>query len=207
MALNTNRGEAIMTRSILVLGVVGVCLYACDSPVTSPKSASRTPSTDASMARLANTTAAMTSDSKIVSFETMYGVDEGFVNNKAIRGVLGDELPWAVGSAVGSLTVGGHLTATVHGIVFTNDEEVPPELRGINDEPTFRALVSCLVSEKKGKKISTVNVTTAPFAATRTGDANIDAHVQLPAECVAPIIFIISGSEEHWFAVTGAETS
>jgi hypothetical protein len=196
-----------MSRSILVFGLAGVCMLACDAPATSPSSAAKSPTSDASMDRHAGAAVGKTSNPKIVSFETMYGVDEGFVDNKAIRGVLGDELPWAVGSAVGSLTVGGHLTATVRGIVFTNDEEVPPELRGINDEPTFRALVSCLVSEKKGKKISTVNVTTAPFAATRAGDSNIDAWVKLPADCVAPIIFIISGTEEHWFAVTGAETS
>ena len=198
-----------MTRSILVLGVAGVCLCACgDSPSTLPKSASRSPSIDASRDRFASHTLATTSVSKIVSFETMYGVDEGFVKNKSIRGVEGDELPWAVGSAVGSLTVGGHLTATVRGIVFTQDPEVPPDLRGINDEPTFRALVSCLLSEKKGgKKISTVNVTTAPFPATPAGDSDIDAQVQLPADCVAPINFIISGTEDHWFAVTGAETS
>ena len=196
-----------MTRSILVLGVAGAFMLACDSPATSPDRASRSSSIDASADRLAEHPHATTSTSRIVSFETMYGVDEGFVDNKAIRGVLGDELPWAVGSAVGSLTVGGHLTASVRGIVFTNDEEVPPELRGINDEPTFRALVSCLLSEKKGKKISTVNVTTAPFAATRSGNADIDAWIKLPADCVAPIIFIISGTEEHWFAVTGAETS
>ena len=73
------------------------------------------------MVRHASTPAAPTSDSKILSFETMYGVDDGFVKNKAIRGVEGDELPWAVGSAVGSLTVGGHLTVSVRGIVFTND--------------------------------------------------------------------------------------
>jgi hypothetical protein len=155
----------------------------------------------------ASTPAAPTSDSKILSFETMYGVDDGFVKNKAIRGVEGDELPWAVGSAVGSLTVGGHLTVSVRGIVFTNDPEVPPDLRGINDETDFRALVSCLVSEtKNGKKISTVNITTAPFPATPTGDSDIDAQLQLPGDCVAPIIFILSGEEDHWFAVTGAET-
>jgi hypothetical protein len=194
-----------MTRSILALGVVGMSIFACDSHVTSPKSASRAPSDDASMERLASTKDKSPSDLNIVAFESMYGVDGAFVDNTAIRGVLGDELPWAVGRAVGSLTVGGHLTVHVRGVVFTNDEEVPPELRGKNDEPTFRALVSCLLSE--GKKISTVNVATAQFPATTTGNSDIDAHVKLPTDCVAPIIFIMSGTEDHWFAVTGAETS
>ncbi|HEX7981832.1 MAG TPA: hypothetical protein VF461_24720 [Gemmatimonadaceae bacterium] len=198
-----------MTRSILVLGLAGVCLLACDdSSATSPRDPSTSRSGVGPTARSASTPLAATSDSKIVSFETMYGVDEGFVKNKAIRGVEGDELPWEVGSAVGSLTVGGHLTVSVRGIVFSSDPEVPPELRGINDEDNFRALVSCLVSEKKnGKKISTVNVTTGPFPSTRSGDSDIDAQLQLPADCVAPIIFILSGSEDKWFAVTGAETS
>src|SRR5262249_48709846 len=34
-------------------------------------------------------------------------------------------------------------------------------------------------------------------------DSDIDAQIELPEECVAPIIFIIAGSEEKWFAVTG----
>src|SRR3954453_17780975 len=101
-----------MTRSIFVLGLAGVCVLACDSPGTSPTSASKIPSVDASADRRGSEKVGTKSDPKIVSFETMYGVDEGFVDNKAIRNVLGDELPWAVGSAVGSLTVGGHLTAT-----------------------------------------------------------------------------------------------
>jgi hypothetical protein len=93
----------------------------------------------------------------------------------------------------------------VRGIVFTHDDEVPREIRGINDEESFRALVSCLLSEGGG--IKTVNVVTAPFPATRTGNSDIDAHLHLPRDCVAPIIFILSGSEDKWFAVTGAETS
>ena len=89
-------------------------------------------------------------------------------------------------------------TASVRGSC-SRTTEVPPDLRGINDETNFRALVSCLVSEKKnGKKISTVNVTTAPFPATPTGDSDIDAQLQLPGDCVAPIIFIMSGEEDHW---------
>jgi hypothetical protein len=152
--------------------------------------------------------------SKIISFETMYGVDGAFVNSKEIRGVRGDELPWDVGSATGSLTVSGHLTISVRGIVFSNDPEVPANIRGTNDESEFRGLVSCLISEPPGKnhdkgkpKIETVNIITAGFPATPTGDSDIDTNVTLPDDCVAPIIFVMSGSENKWFAVTGAETS
>ena len=141
----------------------------------------------------------------IISFTTMYGVDGGFVGHTDIRGVRGDELPWMLSSANGSLSKDGHLTISVRGLVFTRDPEVPPELRGINDEPSFRALVSCLTDEGHGR-VSTVNITTSPFPATRNGDSDIDTTVSLPGGCVAPIIFVISGAEEHWFAVTGAET-
>src|SRR5947208_2593241 len=142
----------------------------------------------------------------IVSFTTMYGVDGGFVNHTDIRGVRGDELPWMLSSATGSLSTDGHLTISVRGLVFTRDPEVPPELRGINDETSFRALVSCLTDEGHGR-VSTVNITTSGFPATRNGDSDIDTTVSLPGGgCVAPIIFVLSGSEDKWFAVTGGET-
>jgi hypothetical protein len=198
----------IMTRPNSTLGLavvlgLGVALaLACDSHPTTP----RQPGVRTSDARSASVAAtSVTALSKIVSFETMYGVDEAFVKHTQIRGVRGDELPWDVGSAVGSLTVGGHLTVSVRGIVFANDPEVPVNLRGINDEEQFRALVSCLVSDHKGN-VATVNVTTQGFAATPTGNSDIDAMVTLPSSCVAPIIFILSGSEDKWFAVMGAET-
>ena len=191
-----------MTRPI-TLGLVAALVLACDSHPTTP----RQPGVRSSGTRLASVSAsAVTPSSKIVSFETMYGVDEAFVKHNQVRGVRGDELPWVVGSAVGSLTVGGHLTISVRGIVFSNDPEVPANLRGINDEDQFRALVSCLVSDHKGN-VATVNLTTRGFAATSTGDSDIDATVALPGSCVAPIIFILSGSEDKWFAVMGAETS
>jgi len=143
---------------------------------------------------------------QILSWGTMYGVDGGFVNHTDIRGVRGDELPWMVSSASGSLTTDGHLMISVRGLVFTRDPEVPPELQGINDETSFRALVSCLTDEGKGR-VSTVNITTGGFPATRSGDSDINTTVALPPSCVAPIIFVLSGSEDKWFAVTGAETS
>lgn len=197
-----------MTRSIYTLGLGAALLFACNDsnhPVspqgTVPRpSATRTASANGASAGI-----------QIVTFQTMYGVDDAFINNTSIRGVKGDELPWVIGSATGSLGVGGHLIASIRGLVFADDPSVPPELRGINDESEFRALVSCLVSESPGKgngkpKVQTVNILTGGFAATRTGDSNIDAHVQLPGDCVAPVIFIMSGSEDKWFSVMGGET-
>ncbi len=141
----------------------------------------------------------------ILSFTTMAGVDGAFVKNNPIRGVKGDDLPWDIASATGSLTTDGHLQITVRGLVFSNDPSVPPNLRGTNDETDFRALVSCLSSGKKGKgHVVTVNITTPGFPATPTGDSDIDTVVTLPEQCVAPIVFILSGSEDRWFAATGA---
>jgi hypothetical protein len=142
---------------------------------------------------------------KILEFSTMYGVDGPFVNNNQIRGILGDELPWEIGHVSGSLGKDGRLNIEVKGLVFANDPSVPINLRGINDEDTFRALVSCL-SEGAGDQITTVNITTGGFKATKTGDSHIQTRVELPKSCVAPVIFILSGSEDKWFSVTGAET-
>ena len=77
--------------------------------------------------------------STIMSFGTMYGVDGAFVKHNQIRGVRGDELPWAVGSATGSLTTDGHLVIHARGIVFANDPSVPPNIVGTNDDLDFGA--------------------------------------------------------------------
>jgi hypothetical protein len=142
----------------------------------------------------------------IMAFGTMYGVDEGFVGPASpIRGVPGDELPWEIeGSARGALTTDGHLRIRVRGLVFTQDDVVPPELRGKNDEEQFRAMVSCISEDPTGA-VTTASVITEGFAATEEGDSDINARVTLPNPCVAPIIFILAGSEDKWFAVTGFE--
>jgi hypothetical protein len=138
----------------------------------------------------------------VMDFQTMYGVDEAFVGANPIRDIIGDELPWEIARGVhGRLTNRGHLRIRVRGLVFTHDPEVPPEKQGTNDEDQFRAVVSCLVEE--GGEVVTMNIPTDGFPATPSGNADIDAQLQLPAECVAPIIFVIAGSEDKWFAVTG----
>src|SRR5881398_2071184 len=140
----------------------------------------------------------------VLSFSTMVGVDDAFVGRNQVRGVRGDELPWDVGTVNGSLTTDGHLQLNVTGIVFSNDPSVPPELRGINDEDNFRALLSCQTPGNGRGNVTVTNVMTQGFPATRSGNSNIDAFITLTNPCVAPIIFVMSGSENKWFAVTGS---
>jgi hypothetical protein len=139
------------------------------------------------------------------TFDTMYGVDGPFVGEGfPIRGIPGDELPWEVKEARGKLDTDGHLTIRVKGLVFKDAPEVPVELRGKNDESEFRGVVSCWTEE--GDQVGTVNVVTPGFPATVSGDSLIRATLNLPDPCVAPIIMVLAGSEDKWFAVTGFES-
>jgi hypothetical protein len=92
----------------------------------------------------------------------------------------------------------------VKGLVFKDVPEVPPELRGKNDEAQFRAVVSCLT--ESGDAVKTANVITQGFPATASGDCSIRATVDLPNPCVAPVVMVLAGSEMKWFAVAGFES-
>jgi len=140
----------------------------------------------------------------LLDFQHMYGVDGPFIGDaNAIGGIEGDELPWDVGLAQGRLDANGNLLLHVRGVVFKNDPSVPPDLRGINDETEFRAAVVCLTEQGTG--VAQQAVFTMGFPATRSGDATIRAHLTLPNPCVAPIVLVLAGSEEKWFAVNGFE--
>jgi len=143
----------------------------------------------------------------ILTFDTMYGVDGPFLGEaNAIRGVVGDEAPWAIAHFIkGRLTKGGRLQILVRGLVFGDDPAlVPPELIGKNDEENFRGLVSCLTEESE-TAVGRKNVVTEGFPADADGNAYIDAKIDLPNPCIAPIVFVMAGSEDKWFAVTGFE--
>lgn len=142
----------------------------------------------------------------IVSFDTMYGVDGPFVGGThPIRGIPGDELPWAIAKSIrGELDKSGHLRIKVKGLVFKDDPSVPLELRGKNDEETFRGLVSCLT--ENGDDVGEANVATSGFPATVEGNSTIDEQLTLPNPCIAPIVMVLAGSEGKWFAVMGVET-
>ena len=136
----------------------------------------------------------------------MVGVSGAFMAPSDIRGVVGDDLPWISRSIKGSLLADGRLTIKVKGLVFPDSPSVPPELRGINDEPTFQAVVSCLTDNGQGG-LATVNLTTATFPATATGNANIATSVDLPDLCMAPIVFVVGGGSGKWFAMSGVNAA
>jgi hypothetical protein len=138
----------------------------------------------------------------LLSWRTMYGVGGPFLGAAhAQRGVSGDGMPWVLKSATGSLTTGGHLRISVKRLVFANSLDVPENLRGINDEPEFRGLVSCVAVN--GDSVVESNVMTDGFRASPKGDSKIDAWLELPDPCVSPVVMVLAGSSEVWFAATG----
>ena len=154
---------------------------------------------------LANVGHAEDAPKLMLSFDTLYGVEGPFMGSQnRIRGLAGDDLPWQVGAVHGVVTTTGHVHIRVEGLVFPNRPPVPFPLRGINDEPYFRAVVSCLTEGPFGG-VRGRNISTQPFPANADGDSVIDDDIALPESCVAPIVFILPGDEDYWFAVSGAE--
>jgi hypothetical protein len=146
----------------------------------------------------------VSTDRDVVQFQTMFGLHGPFIGTAgSIAGVPAAGLPWMIGSVRGDLDVDGELTIDVDGLVLANAPSVPASLRGTNPVPFFAAVVSCTTAA--GGAMSTVNVTTANFAATIPGgDAHIDQRLMLPHPCVAPIVMVTAPGGSAWFAVTGS---
>lgn len=138
----------------------------------------------------------------LLSWKTMYGIGGPFLGAAHPQhGTNGDLLPWVLKSAKGSLTTGGHLTITVKGLVFPDSPDVPPPLRGTNNEAKFRGLVSCVTVT--GDSVVESNVVTDGFPASAAGNSKIDAWLQLPNPCTSPVVMVLAGSRDAWFASTG----
>ncbi len=148
--------------------------------------------------------AASASGSTIMEFNNMAGVPRPFTGAaNAIRGVPGGGLPWVVQMANGELKSNGKLEIRVVGLVLdpTDPTVIARGLGGTNPSPSFKAIVSCLTKDAAGAAV-TVNVSTDPFPADASGNANIEDTVALPKPCLAPIVFVTSPTGS-WFAVTG----
>jgi hypothetical protein len=109
-------------------------------------------------------------------------------------------LPWEIDHGTADLRASGRLRVEVEGLVLARRDPVPPALQGTNPIPQFKAIVSCLTTT--GGAATTANVSTPLVPASMTGDAEIDATLELPSPCFAPIVFVTSPGS-MWFAVTG----
>jgi hypothetical protein len=141
--------------------------------------------------------------STILEWQTMVGVPQAFTGqtNKAlIRDVPGGGIQWRLDLGKGELSRNGHLEIKVRGLVLAAGANA-----GSNPVGVFRGLVSCL---NDSATPAVVNVSTGDFTATTGpasaggGNADIEADLNLPSPCIAPIVFVTSGGGA-WFAATG----
>jgi hypothetical protein len=115
----------------------------------------------------------------------------------AIRDFNAAGAPWVIDPrSEAVLTARGELRIDVRGLVLAAGPNI-----GINPQPFFRARVSCLVV--MAAALVEVNVTTDQFPASPAGDSRIRAMVDLPDECLAPVIFVTNQGGTAWFAVSG----
>ncbi len=133
-------------------------------------------------------------DDKVLEFNTMAGVSGPYVGAaNPIRGIGGGGVPWRLAEAKGELRRDGRLEVQVRGLVLATT--------GVNPSPAFRAVVSCQIIDGMGNP-GILNVSTGDFPANSLGDSNIEAQLELPAQCFAPIVFVTNPAG-RWFAVTG----
>ena len=133
------------------------------------------------------------SDDALFEIENFVGVSGPFLGTtNAIRGVNGAGAARVLDEIEAEVMADGTFTVEVEGLVLTST--------GTNPVANFRAILSCLVSS--GTTVTTSNMMTGLFPATREGDALIQATLTLPAICVAPIVFVTSPGGS-WFAASG----
>jgi len=136
-------------------------------------------------------------DDLVIAFNTMAGVSGPFKGAaNPIRGVPGGGLAWKLDQVSGELKRSGRLEIRIRGLVFAEGPNV-----GRNTVPNFRASVSCRIVNQAGSP-DFVTLTTGLFLATSTGDSDIEENLNLPAQCLAPIVFVTSPTGS-WFAITG----
>jgi hypothetical protein len=138
----------------------------------------------------------------ILEFQTMVGVPQAFTgttNQAVIRGVPGGGIPWRLDLGKGELSRNGHLEIKVRGLVLAAGPNA-----GSNPVGVFRGLVSCLTTDATVVNVPTDNTfpATTGLASAGGGNADIEADLNLPNPCIAPIVFVTNGGGS-WFAATG----
>ena len=124
----------------------------------------------------------------LIEFDSMTPVTGSAVGTVNDRGLKGGGKPWVIAEGQGEVGRDGSVEVRVEGLVI-------PVFGNINPVATFGATVSCLTPH------GVVNVSTAQFPASRTGNAEIEGMVDLPHPCMDPIVFVVSPGGA-WFAMS-----
>ena len=103
-----------------------------------------------------------------------------------VAGFQGAGAAWVLDEGFVTLKADGRLHLEVEGLVLTST--------GTNPADTGRAAVSC-----GGVVVATTDAVDFSDA----GDAEVEAVVTLPSECIAPTVFFTNPAGTRWFAVTG----
>jgi hypothetical protein len=127
----------------------------------------------------------------LIEFDSMTPVTGAAVGTVNDRGITGGGKAWVITSGRGEVDRSGNVEVKVTGLVI-------PALGGINPVASFKATVSCLTPH------GVVNVSTASFPASTTGNSTIEGTVMLPHPCMAPEVFVGSPGGA-WFAMSNAE--
>ena len=140
----------------------------------------------------------------VLEFQTMVGVNGVFLGGvNPLRGVSGGGLPWVLDDAKGELKDNGKLEIEVRGLVVPGDSSCGTDC---NPAPFFQAVVSCLTVDATGQmvidNVKTENGAEVMIGDPKAGNAKIEALLDLPEPCMAPIVLVTSPTGA-WFGVTG----
>ncbi len=116
----------------------------------------------------------------VISFQSMTPITGAAVGAVDDRGLTAGGIPWRITSGIGTVDRDGHVSASVTGLVLAAGP-----FTGINPVGTFAAVVSCRTTAG-----NIVNVQTGGVPANTSGDATINATVDLPHPCTTPEVLV-----------------
>ena len=125
----------------------------------------------------------------LTDFSSMTAIPVG---GQVVRGITGGGLPWKITSGTGTVSQRGLVDVTVTGLVLKGS--------GTNPIAKFEATVSCITPD------GFASVMTGGFDASPTGNAHINATVDLPRPCKDPIVFVGVSPAGRWFAMSNPDS-
>ncbi len=110
----------------------------------------------------------------------------------SLLGVNGGGIPWVLDRGDARLFADGRLEVSVRHLVLATGGAA-----GTNPIPTGRAIVVC------NGGTDAVMTDLVPFSP--EGNATVQARIDLPSPCLAPVVFFAgqTGAGPRWFAVSG----